>query len=91
MVKRYLYTKFGIDMPDGFWENGFYGRTTDRRTTDVRMTTVALLCSSTSRAKNGKKSKIWNVANAANETMRKTFTFQVIFQNLITFQINATA
>ncbi len=35
MVKRYLSTKFGINMPDEFWENGFYGRT------DTRVTTVA--------------------------------------------------
>ncbi len=36
MVKRYLSTKFGTNIPDGFWENGFYGRTTDdrRQTTD---------------------------------------------------------
>ncbi len=29
MVKRYLSTKFGINIPDGFWENEFNGRTTD--------------------------------------------------------------
>ncbi len=29
MVKRYLSPKFGINIPDGFWENGFYGRRTD--------------------------------------------------------------
>ncbi len=34
MVKRYLSTKFGINLHDGFLENGFYGRTTDGRTTD---------------------------------------------------------
>ncbi len=40
MVKRYLSTKFDINMLDGFWENEFYGRTTDdrRRTTDGRST-----------------------------------------------------
>ncbi len=32
MVKRYLSTKFGINMPDGFCENVFYGRTDDGRT-----------------------------------------------------------
>ncbi len=36
MVKRYLSTKFGINMPEGLWENGFYGRTTDGRTDDGR-------------------------------------------------------
>ncbi len=29
MVKRYLSTKFGINLLDRFGENGFYGRTTD--------------------------------------------------------------
>ncbi len=29
MVERCLSTKFGINMLDGFWENGFYGRTDD--------------------------------------------------------------
>ena len=29
MVKRYISTKFGINLFDGFWENGFYGRQTD--------------------------------------------------------------
>ena len=28
-MKRYLSTKFGINLPDGFGENGFYGRWTD--------------------------------------------------------------
>ncbi len=37
MVKRYLSTKFGIDLLDGFWENEFYGRTTDGRTDDGRL------------------------------------------------------
>ncbi len=46
MMKKYLSTKFGINLPDGVWENGFYGRT-DGRTTDARVMTVALLCSST--------------------------------------------
>ncbi len=32
MEKRYLSTEFGINLHDGFWENGFYGR----RTTDGR-------------------------------------------------------
>ncbi len=36
MMKRYLSTKFGINMPDGFWENGFYGRT-DGQTDGRRM------------------------------------------------------
>ena len=27
MVKRYISTKFGINLLDGFWGNGFYGRT----------------------------------------------------------------
>ncbi len=35
MVKRYLSTKFGINLLDWFWENGFYGRT-DGRTKDGR-------------------------------------------------------
>ncbi len=26
MVKRYLSTKFGTNVLDRFWENGFYGR-----------------------------------------------------------------
>ncbi len=34
MEKRYLSTKFGINLHDGFGENGFYGRTDDGRTTD---------------------------------------------------------
>ncbi len=34
MEKRYLSTKFGINLQDGFWENGFYGRRTDGRMTD---------------------------------------------------------
>ncbi len=29
MEKRYLSTKFGINLHDGFRENGFYGRRTD--------------------------------------------------------------
>ncbi len=29
MAKMYLFTKFGINMHDGFWENGIYGRRTD--------------------------------------------------------------
>ncbi len=29
MVKRYLSTKFGINLLDRFGENGFYGRMTD--------------------------------------------------------------
>ncbi len=51
MVKRYLSTKFGINLLDAFWENGFYGRTDGRRTDgrkmDAHVTTVALLYSST--------------------------------------------
>ncbi len=34
MVKRYLSTKFGINLLDGFWENEFYERMTDGRRTD---------------------------------------------------------
>ena len=34
MVKRYLSTKFGIKRLDGFWENGFYGRTDAGRRRD---------------------------------------------------------
>ncbi len=30
MVKRYLSTKFGINLLDGFLENGFYGWTDGR-------------------------------------------------------------
>ncbi len=29
MVESYFSTKFGINLLDGFWENGFYGRTMD--------------------------------------------------------------
>ena len=29
VVKRYIFTEFGIDVFDGFWENGFYRRRTD--------------------------------------------------------------
>ncbi len=49
MVKRYLSTKFGINLLDGFWENEFYERMTDGRTTDAYVTTVAtcMLCGST--------------------------------------------
>ncbi len=36
MVKRYLSTKFGINLLEGFWENGFYGRTDNWRTDDGR-------------------------------------------------------
>ncbi len=28
-MDRYLSTKFGVNLFDGFWENAFYGRTTD--------------------------------------------------------------
>ncbi len=41
-LKRYLAAKFGINLLDRFWENGFHGRTTD-----ARLTTVGLLYSST--------------------------------------------
>ena len=34
MVKRYLSTKFDINLLDEFWQNGFYGRTTAGRMTD---------------------------------------------------------
>ncbi len=34
MVKWYLVTKFGSNLLDGFWENGFYGRRTDDGRTD---------------------------------------------------------
>ncbi len=34
MVNRYLSTKFGINLHDMFWENGFYGRTDDGRLRD---------------------------------------------------------
>ncbi len=34
MVKRYLSDKFGINLLDGFWENGYYGRTDDSRPRD---------------------------------------------------------
>ncbi len=34
LEKRYLSAEFGINLHDGFWENGFYGRRTDGRTTD---------------------------------------------------------
>ncbi len=33
MLKRYISTKFGINLLDRFWENGFYGRRMDRRWT----------------------------------------------------------
>ncbi len=34
MVKRYLSTKFVINLLDGFWENKFYGLMTDGRPRD---------------------------------------------------------
>ncbi len=34
MVKRYLSTKSGINLLDGFWEKGLYRRMTDRRMDD---------------------------------------------------------
>ena len=36
MVKRCLSTKFGINLLDGFWENGFYGRPDGRTMDDGR-------------------------------------------------------
>ncbi len=36
MAKKYLSTKFGIDLLDGFWENGFYGRTDSRVMTEAQ-------------------------------------------------------
>ncbi len=36
MVKRYLSTKFGTNLLDSFWENGFYGRTDGWTTDDGR-------------------------------------------------------
>ncbi len=34
MVKRYLSTKFDINLFDSFWQNGFYGQTDDARPRD---------------------------------------------------------
>ncbi len=36
MVKRCLSTKFGINLLNSFWENGFYGRTGGQTTDDGR-------------------------------------------------------
>ncbi len=55
MVKRYLSTKFGINLLDGFWQNGFYRRQTDDgRRKDGQRITDACMTTAQSKAKNSK-------------------------------------
>ncbi len=42
-VDSYLSTKIGVNSLDGFWENAFYGRTTDARATALSGLKIMLL------------------------------------------------
>ena len=57
MVDRYMSLQFGANPLDGFRENDVYGQM-GGQTTGAHVMTVALLCSSTIRAKNDNRHSI---------------------------------